>query len=54
MSGDKQINLKDFAIFADNWLTNNLESDINYDGVVDFLDLSKLSSNWLYSCPVCE
>ena len=54
INGDKQVNMKDFAIFAKNWSTDNLEADINYDGVVDFLDLSKLSSNWLYSCPGYE
>ncbi|MHC4204074.1 MAG: LamG-like jellyroll fold domain-containing protein [Planctomycetota bacterium] len=47
---DRQVNMKDFAIFADNWLTENSAADINYDGVVDFLDLSELSSNWLNSC----
>jgi len=51
---DRQVNMKDFAIFANNWLTNNSEADMNYDGVVDFLDLSILSSNWLYSCPGYE
>ena len=51
INGDKQVNMKDFAIFANNWLTDNSEADINDDGVVDFLDLSKLSSCWLYSCP---
>lgn len=51
---DRQVNMKDYAIFANNWLTNNSEADINYDGVVDFLDLSKLSFDWLYSCPVYE
>ena len=29
-------------------------SKINYNGVVDMLDLSELSSYWLYSCPVDE
>jgi hypothetical protein len=54
IDGDRQVNMKDFAIFADNWLTDNVEGDINYDGVVDYLDFSKLSSVWLYSCPVYE
>jgi len=54
INGDRQINMKDFAIFANNWSANNSEADINYDGVVDFLDLSKLSSYWLYSCPGYE
>jgi len=54
INGDKQVNIKDFAIFANNWLTDNSEADISYDGVVDLLDLSKLSSCWFYSCPVEE
>ncbi|MHC4204073.1 MAG: LamG-like jellyroll fold domain-containing protein [Planctomycetota bacterium] len=54
INGDMQVNIKDFAIFADNWLTDNSAADINYDGVVDFLDLSELSSYWLYSCPIYE
>lgn len=51
---DGLVNMKDFAIFADNWLTDNLAADLNYDGVVDLLDLSKLSSYWLCSCPANE
>jgi hypothetical protein len=54
INGDRQVNIKDFAIIANNWLTDNSEADINDDGFVDFLDLSKLSSYWLYSCPVDE
>lgn len=54
INGDQQVNMKDFAIFADNWLTDNSNADINYDGFVDYLDLSILSSNWLYSCPDYE
>jgi hypothetical protein len=51
---DRQVNIKDFAVFADNWLTENSAADINYDGVVDFLDLSDLSFYWLYSCFIYE
>jgi hypothetical protein len=54
INGDRQVNMKDFAIIANNWLTDNSEADINDDGFVDFLDLSKLSSYWLYCCPVDE
>ena len=50
INGDRQVNMKDFAVFADSWLTDNSQADINYDGVVDFPDLAILSSTWLYSC----
>jgi hypothetical protein len=47
---DSHVDMKDFAILANSWLTGNSEADINYDGFVDHHDLSMLSSRWLYTC----
>lgn len=53
-NSDGLVNMKDFAIFANYWMTDNSRADINNDGFVDFLDLSFLSFNWLSFCPGYE
>lgn len=59
LNRDKKVNLKDYAIFANNFGRtdpncgadpNNLDdySDINRSGVVDYNDLSLFSNEWLW------
>jgi hypothetical protein len=52
---DKNINFADFAVLASHWLDNDCssandfcgQSDLNYSGSCDFLDLEVFITNWL-------
>jgi hypothetical protein len=55
LNGDFKINMLDFAIFSNKWLTNGCVSDNNYcdgadfnqDGDVNIIDFLMMSENWL-------
>jgi hypothetical protein len=49
---DDFINLKDYAIFANNWLKTGegILGDIYEDNKVEYKDLEILADNWLYGC----
>ncbi len=51
-NNDSSIDLKDFALLANNWLTQgpNLTGDINSDGYVNAADLKILIYHWLEPC----
>ncbi len=54
VSGDGEVNLEDFAIFASRWLDGNCNSangfcggaDLDYNGGCDFSDLMLFVGNW--------
>jgi hypothetical protein len=49
LNGDKCVNLKDYAIFAQQWLksSSDLSADFNPDGQVNWSDLKIFADNWL-------
>ena len=49
LNADNAVQLRDFARFADRWLTAQvlLCEDLDRNGVVDFNDLAVLADNWL-------
>jgi hypothetical protein len=58
MNGDCRIDVADFVIFSDSWLSDETESNWNFfadiapsggDGVVNIQDLNLLSQRWLYT-----
>lgn len=51
---DGKVDLVDFAIFSENWLSsgaNFATGDLNGDGVVDLVDFAIFSANWLGTGP---
>jgi len=49
-NNDGIINLVDFALFADKWLQEtDLHEDLDYSGLIDWLDLKLFSQNYLAS-----
>jgi len=48
LNGDCSVNIKDFAIFAQDWLKDAISSaNLNGDITVDGKDLQLLTANWL-------
>ncbi len=47
--GDWDVDLSDFAFFAQYWLTDDWRADINEDEWIDWLDLAELAADWLIS-----
>jgi len=51
--GDSRVDLADFAVFAEHWLSSDSNffwcrgADLTNDGIVDFNDLKKFVENWL-------
>jgi len=49
LNGDGQVNMSDFAEFANQWLwSGSLEADFTKDNLVDFADLTRIAENWLW------
>lgn len=52
-NGDSEVDLADFAIFAERWLSDDNNffwcrgADLTNDGIVDFIDLKEFVENWL-------
>lgn len=51
INADGIVNLGDFAILAEGWLSPGTEGDLNADGVVNFQDLAILVEDWLGTYP---
>jgi hypothetical protein len=50
LDNDKDVNFRDYALFADKWLNqrNLLPEDLDRDGTVEYDDLAVFAENWLY------
>ncbi len=46
---DNKVDLLDFALFATDWQSSEIRSDITLDGIVNLSDLLQLSEDWLKS-----
>ncbi|MHC4557336.1 MAG: hypothetical protein ACYS80_08530 [Planctomycetota bacterium] len=49
LDGDKDVDVFDLSIFADNWLWAGeiIEGDVNGDGKVNIVDFSIFAEEWL-------
>jgi len=61
LNGDCKINMRDFAMLSNHWLSdvsdcqpNSPCADLNGDGTVDFNDLSELTGQWCDGCSEVE
>ncbi len=52
ISSDSKINLQDFEIIANSWLTTGigLQADINKDEIIDNQDMAQITEHWLEIC----
>jgi hypothetical protein len=47
LDGNCKVDFRDYAAFADAWLTESEQANINGDATIDFLDLSQIATDWL-------
>jgi PKD repeat protein len=49
---DGRIDLLDYTVLADYWLTGELTVDIVSDGIIDYKDLSAMTDHWMVGVPI--